>query len=74
MIQMPVNQFSSFSAVLNGTFRRLGFSSTASPQSNSSTENGKVKESSDENVKESSEKDSAKAEEVPDSGHIFKLL
>jgi hypothetical protein len=74
MMQMQVNQFSSFSAVLNGTFQRLGFSSTASPQSNFSTENGKVKDSSDENSKESSEKDTSKAEVAPDSGQIFKLL
>jgi hypothetical protein len=75
MMQMPVNQFSSFSAVLNATFQRLGFSSTASPQSNSSTEkNGKVKVSSDENAKGLSEKDTTHAEEAADSGQIFKLL
>lgn len=73
-IQVPVNQFSSISALLNGTFQRLGFSSTASPQSNSSTENRKGKESSDEIAKESSENASAKAEEATDSGHIFMLL
>ncbi|KAF3327608.1 grpE protein [Carex littledalei] len=66
-IKVPVNQFSTFSALLNGTFQRLGFSSTASPQSNSSAENRKGKESSDEIAKESSEKDPAKAEEATDS-------
>lgn len=77
---MPVNQFSSFSfsAELNrnledGKFQSFKFSSSASPQSNSSAENGKVKESSAGNAKDLPEKESTKAEEALDSDNETEL-